>query len=374
MVLPRAEGMTMSAIVSGTAAATGRRWAHAGCLLLATMLGCAAEVADQGALDQGEPQEVGVVTQALGATLTVRSGLGDRPIVWNGSYGVWITSGADCAVTPFKVHRVKLSDGTLQTTNLGCRPAVRAAVAPNGTVHVWIGGSPGALAYHAILTVNGVGFTKRIDTTGSVHGMAATDTQIFWADDLGVRSMNSGGSSAQTLFATEDAPFVFGSEAQQINMFGIDNGLVIFGAVVDSGTWLAIGEMWTNGLFPIEQFRFGGTLPIGLSWDNDNYYYSYKNGSVSSFSRWPGEGFTDLYDAPDGYTLEPGLDDWAGNLYFLRRNTATGKTDILRRSSNGAVTIQKTDVGTFYLSGLYAGGAYLYWSNTTGTLKKASLP
>lgn len=353
----------MSAIVSGTAAPTGSRWAYAWCLLLATMLGCAAEVADPGALDQGEAQEVGVVTQALGGTVTVRSGLGDRTNAWNGNYGVWITSGADCAVTPFKVHRVKLSDGTLQTTNLGCRPAVQAAVSPNGTVHVWIGGSPGALAYHAILTVNGVGFTKRIDSQGSVHGLAATDTQIFWADDLGVRSMNSDGSSPQTLFAAEDT-----------NVFGIDNGLVIFGAVVDNGTWLAICEMWTNGLFPIEQFRIGGSSPVGLSWDNDNYYYSFKSGSIGSFSRWPGEGFTNLYSAPTGYTLEPGLDDWDGNLYFLRRNTATGKTDILRRSSNGAVTIQKTDVGTFYHRGLYVRSAYLFWSNTTGTLKKASLP
>ena len=210
---------------------------------------------------------------------------------------------------------------------------------------------------------NGVGFTKRIDSQGSVHGLAATDTQIFWADDLGVRSMNSDGSSPQTLFAAEDT-----------NVFGIDNGLVIFGAVVDNGTWLAICEMWTNGLFPIEQFRIGGSSPVGLSWDNDNYYYSFKSGSIGSFSRWPGEGFTNLYSAPTGYTLEPGLDDWDGNLYFLRRNTATGKTDILRRSSNGAVTIQKTDVGTFYLRGLYVRSAYLFWSNTTGALKKASLP
>jgi hypothetical protein len=204
----------MSAIVSGTAAPAGRRWAYFGCFLLATMLGCAAEVADQGALDQSEAQdEVAVVTQAQGATVTVRTGLGDRPNAWNANYGVWITSGADCAVTPFKVHRVKLSDGTLQTTNLGCRPAVRAAVSPNGTVHVWIGGSPSALSYHAILTVNGVGFTKRIDTQGSVHGMAASDTQIFWADDLGVRSMNSNGSSPQTLFSAEDT-FVFGAEPE----------------------------------------------------------------------------------------------------------------------------------------------------------------
>jgi len=113
--------MARSAIVSGTAAPTGRRWAYAGCLLLATMLGCAAELGDEGALDQGETQEVGVVRQAMGATATVRSGLGDRTNVWNGNYGVWIKSGPDCKVTPFTVQRVKLSDGALQSTNLGCR-------------------------------------------------------------------------------------------------------------------------------------------------------------------------------------------------------------------------------------------------------------
>jgi hypothetical protein len=334
-----------------------------GAVAFAVLGGCAVEVADAPELDDLDDAGVEVTTQALGNTVTVASGLGPNLVSWNGSRALFRTGSvpmSSCVKGTQSLKRLDLGTGVATTFDASCVDfQYRAALDANGGMFI---GDPNN---HEILSVKQAGVMQLANTSGAPgNAMFADATHVFWVDSGGLRRLPVGDGAVQTLLS--GATSLLGMDATRIYATRIVDGAVRIFQMAHDGS--------SQSSVPLPVFN-----ATGFAVDSHSYYisgYTTAGGAITGklIEVVKADGTSrELVSRPNTVSFLPVAHNVLGNQYWAEQNTTTGTFSILRRSSNGAVTVQKSNTGN--ITGMFIrNGAELFWSTETGDVKKASLP
>lgn len=335
-----------------------RSWVFAAPLALAP-LSCTMNVASEGG-----DEEVGVVSSALGSTVTVGSpSHAPEATFYNADLSTLFMVEGECDI---RFQQMNLSSGAKHTILSGCSALDEISADNVNLFYI-------ARTRNEIRRVNfsGSPVETLITTTDSASGHKGffmDSFYVYWADATGIHRHPWDRGSTVTPYPHTN-----------LDLLGIDSGYVYAQRYAASESFPYKLERVPLGGGTVRLYVATKDPIVAFTMDADNMYYATytTSGSLSRINKTSGN-FTSLMsptadcvtdlavNASNLYISEsPGCDSLASNGVILRRSNPTG---------SGSFSTQKT--GLHGPRALHLSSSDLYWvsGGTSPVVKRASLP